>query len=278
MRDLLQANAARFQRLLCRGVGMAEKYKHVLVSSLDQLRVQRSAQRGIQHNPQQRPAPRQVAAIGQQRIVGEDRSHPHDQCIRGVAHAMHFGTSFIAADPKVTTGRALCGRDAAVERSGNLHGDERKEGGDELCEAVVEPAGLLLEHAGADLDPSRTKPGDALTVNHADWGRRWPPPRASTPAAISASAQGPVRPWWLQGSRVTYAVAPRARGPACFRATISAWSRRSYSWKPSPTTASSRTSTQPTAGLGEARPTDCSACSQRTLHPLLVNFRHRCSV
>ena len=40
-----------------------------------------------------------------------------------------------------------------------------------------------------------------------------------------ASLQGPVRPVWLQGSSVTYSVAPRARSPACFSATISAWSR-----------------------------------------------------
>src|SRR3984957_13973752 len=50
-------------------------------------------------------------------------------------------------------------------------------------------------------------------------------------------------------------------------ATTSAWSRRSYSWNPSPTTASLRISTQPTAGLGEARPTDFSACcNARSIH------------
>jgi hypothetical protein len=78
---------------------------------------------------------------------------------------MHFGTSFTAADPKVTTGRALRGGDAAIEGSGNLHGDEGKERGDEFSEAVVKPAGRLLQHASADLHPSRTQAGDALTVN-----------------------------------------------------------------------------------------------------------------
>ncbi len=36
------------------------------------------------------------------------------------------------------------------------------------------------------------------------------PRRGATPAAISASAHGGVRPWCEQGSSVTYAVAPRA--------------------------------------------------------------------
>jgi hypothetical protein len=35
-----------------------------------------------------------------------------------------------------------------------------------------------------------------------------------TPAAITASVQGGVRPWWQQGSSVTTRVPPRARSPA----------------------------------------------------------------
>ena len=45
------------------------------------------------------------------------------------------------------------------------------------------------------------------------------------PASIKASQQGPVRPWWAQGSSVTQAVAPRVDAPrACAsrRAMISA--------------------------------------------------------
>ncbi len=94
MCDLLQANATRFERLLRGDIGLAEKDEHVLVSSLDQLGVERSAQRGVQHNAQQWPPPGQVAAIRQQRIVGEDGAHPHHQCICGVAHAVHFGARF----------------------------------------------------------------------------------------------------------------------------------------------------------------------------------------
>jgi len=43
-----------------------------------------------------------------------------------------------------------------------------------------------------------------------------------TPAAINASAHGPVRPTWEQGSRLRYRVAPRARTPASSSARISA--------------------------------------------------------
>ena len=44
----------------------------------------------------------------------------------------------------------------------------------------------------------------------------------ATPASISATLHGPVRPVWLHGSRVTTAVAPRAREPAARNAITSA--------------------------------------------------------
>src|SRR5579863_74869 len=79
------------------------------------------------------------------------------------------------------------------------------------------------------------------------------------PAAMIALVQGGVRPVWLQGSRVTYMVPPLMRSPACclasLSATTSAWSTRSYSCQPSPTTWPARSRmTQPTAGLGELTP------------------------
>ena len=46
------------------------------------------------------------------------------------------------------------------------------------------------------------------------------------PAAISASAQGGVRPWWAQGSKLTQAVPPSTERPACCaqrKAITSAW-------------------------------------------------------
>ena len=115
---------------------------------------------------------------------------------------MHFGAGFTAADPEMTTGFALRGRDAAIERSGNFHGDVGEEGGDEFCVAIVKPAGLFLQHTRADLHPRRTQAGDAHAV-HLRVGVGGVTTTRETPAAISASAQGPVRPWWLQGSRVT---------------------------------------------------------------------------
>ncbi len=71
-----------------------------------------------------------------------------------------------------------------------------------------------------------------------------------TPARRTASVQGGVRPWWLQGSIVTYMLAPRALSPACFNAATSAWSAPALACQPSPITEPSRARTAPTIGLG----------------------------
>ena len=57
----------------------------------------------------------------------------------------------------------------------------------------------------------------------------------ATPAATRASAQGGVRPWWEQGSRVQTTVAPRAASPAAARAIASACGRPGPSCQPSAT-------------------------------------------
>ncbi len=92
--------------------------------------------------------------------------------------------------------------------------------------------------------------------------RRSPPPLAAgfgsriaaTTRAIflliKASAHGGVRPWWPQGSRFTYAVAPSARVPALSSAITSACGAPAFSCHPSPTIVSSFARTQPTRGFG----------------------------
>src|SRR5207245_2858170 len=72
-----------------------------------------------------------------------------------------------------------------------------------------------------------------------------------TPLAMMRGAHGGVRfSRWQQGSSVTYSVAPRVRGPACRRATTSAWGPPARRWYPAPTTAPWRTTTAPTGGFG----------------------------
>src|SRR5699024_4288873 len=79
---------------------------------------------------------------------------------------------------------------------------------------------------------------------------------------IRTSAHGPVRPVWLQGSRVTYAVAPAARAPAPCSATTSACLPPAGSVAPRPRIVPAEsTITQPTGGLGNVLPAACQPIS-----------------
>jgi hypothetical protein len=53
-------------------------------------------------------------------------------------------------------------------------------------------------------------------------GSRMAQTTRATPAAAIASVHGGVLPWWVQGSRLTISVAPRAAAPAAASAAISA--------------------------------------------------------
>ena len=93
---------------------------------------------------------------------------------------------------------------------------------------------LIALHASSS-HPTATSTPDASNV-------RMPPPLTLgsgstnptttrlTPASTSALEHGGVRPKWSQGSRVTYAVAPRAASPAARSAKTSAWGSPAFGW------------------------------------------------
>lgn len=86
-----------------------------------------------------------------------------------------------------------------------------------------------------------------------------------TPAAMRASAHGPVRPVWLHGSRVTTAVAPwAAPGVSCDSASTSACGVPAPRCHPSARTSPSReSSTAPTCGLTPRGPRAASSSARR---------------
>ena len=73
--------------------------------------------------------------------------------------------------------------------------------------------GLVGEHA-RPRPRSRPRAARRRPRAAAGLGSGWANTTRRTPASISASAHGPVRPVWLHGSSVTTAVPPRARSPA----------------------------------------------------------------
>ena len=111
---------------------------------------------------------------------------------------------------------------------------------------------------GADARPrprSRLRPcANGRRPQPPDWDRPARRRRGRRRRAMMASAQGGVLPWCEHGSSVTYSVAPRAAAPARRSASVSAWGRPPGWVQPRPTMTPSFTTTAPTAGLGQVRP------------------------
>ena len=164
----------------------------------------RAGGRLAEHHPQ-RVATLHVAH-GQRRVVGADRAGAHEDGVALGPQAVGVGPGRRAGDPLA---RAVGCGGAAVERRGQLEHDPRPAG------AAVRQVRGQLAADGARLQPRRPprcpRPGAARRPSPATLGSGSSTPTTTrpTPASRRASAQGGVRPWWLQGSSVV-----DHRGPA----------------------------------------------------------------
>ena len=90
------------------------------------MRLRAEPQARIEHHAQQRPPARQAAAIGEQRIVSENRADAGHDGVRSVTHAMDFGAGNLRGDPArlISIARARQ-HEAAVERQRGLQRNQR---------------------------------------------------------------------------------------------------------------------------------------------------------
>ena len=101
----------------------------------------RSSQTAVQYDPQQRPLLSNMAAIGKLRIVGEHRSHSHENRIQLQAQALGELPPLLGSYPTSVSGHR---GDPAVQGHARLAYDQRAAGGDVAREGFVETHGFLL--------------------------------------------------------------------------------------------------------------------------------------
>ena len=149
----------------------------------------------------------------QQRVVGERRADADADGVDLAAPAVHEAAALLAGDPLRVAG---LGRDLAVEAHRGLEDDVRAAGARVLAERLVQQA-----RARATRRRRRSRPRRPRRAGCRARGRtpcRVGSSEATTtrlmPALTIASVQGGVRPWWQQGSSVTYIVAPDRVGRA----------------------------------------------------------------
>ena len=187
----------------------------------------------VDHDPQRLPVGVAAAGVadGELRVVGERRARADDDGVAAGAQPVDGGARLGAGDPAAG---AVGGGHPAVEGGGDLPdhvGPAAR--GTPVSQAASAPAS-----ASACSTPSSTSTPAARSRSRpppASWvGSGTATTTRATPAAISASAQGPVRPVWAHGSRVTTAVPPRARSPPGPAPRPRRAGRRAARWRPRP--------------------------------------------
>ena len=214
-----------------------------------------------------------LVADGQLGVVDLDGAGADEHRVAEPAQSVGVEAGGAAGDPAAG---AVGGGAAPVEGGGELPGDERAAVLEGEGPRAVDGLGVVGEQPGLHLDAGLAQRGrhrptaTGLVSAWANTTRR-------TPAAISASEQGPVRPVWLHGSRVTTAVVPRAASPASRSASTSACGPPAPRWKPSATVVpSGARSTHPTRGLGPSGTpgVTASASARRMAAALCLAGRH----
>ena len=156
---------------------------------------------------------RRRCAGGEQRVVGEDGADADRDRVGFGAPAVDQGAALLAGDPGRVAGR---GRGAAVERHRQLQGHQRQAGAGVLAEGLVEQPRRGGLGAGGEARPRRRRRGGSPGPRPAAFslGSSEAITTRAIPASRIASTQGGWRPWWAQGSSVTYIVAPAGSSPA----------------------------------------------------------------
>src|SRR5713101_3900125 len=124
-------------------------HQHVFIRRFHELRFQRKAEARIENHAKQFSAAGEAAAIGEERVVGEDSADAGQECVRSVAHAMDFGAGLLGSDPRCAlTLAGLRQRELAIEGQRGLEHEEWALLRDPERETLVQSASLSFANTG----------------------------------------------------------------------------------------------------------------------------------
>ena len=101
-RNLLDANAVFPESLLALFFGEGADHQDVFATAVHQAGFQGQAKARIDDHSQQRTTPRKPTAIGEQRIICNDRAHTNHDGVALVTQILHVRASDFAGDPSAT--------------------------------------------------------------------------------------------------------------------------------------------------------------------------------
>ena len=147
---------ARFGRVEFR---MSED-DEIVVGGFHDAAIRGNAEFGIENDSLKTPAAFESAAIGEKRVVGDDRADAGEQGVGRMAHAMNFGTRFFRRDPltiRLSIFARFLERELAVERESGLQRDEWFLPPNVARESFVEALCWFFLHAADNFDSSSAK-------------------------------------------------------------------------------------------------------------------------
>jgi hypothetical protein len=153
--------------------GAAAEDQEIVVGCDDELGVEGSAEASVENDAEEWAAAGLVvgagesAAVGEERVIGEDCAYASEDGVAGVAEELDFVAGCGAGEPIRLIGEAGCGRgrEFAIAGERGFEGDERGAGADVVGEGFVEVASLLLEDAESDFDACSAQFFDALAAD-----------------------------------------------------------------------------------------------------------------
>src|SRR5712691_7469369 len=148
-------------------------HQHVFIRRFRELRFQRKAEARIENHTKQFSAAGEAAAVGEERVVGEDGANAGQKRVRSVAHAMNFGAGLLGSDPRCDlTLAGLRQRELAVEGQRGLEREEWPLLRDPACETLVQSVCLSFANTAFNGETGGTElregpPGDGrVWVRH----------------------------------------------------------------------------------------------------------------
>jgi hypothetical protein len=153
------------------GGGFGADDEEVVGGGLDEGAGEGGAEVGVEDDAEQWAAAGEARAVGEGGVVGEDGADAGEDGVGGVAEELGVGAGGGAGEPVRGGGGA---------------------GGGGWCVGSRRTVSMWAARSLARPLPRTRGLGSRVAMT-----------QRVMPAAMRASAQGPVRPWWAQGSRVT---------------------------------------------------------------------------
>src|SRR5260370_14695176 len=145
------------------------EYEQIVIRSFYDAGLGRETQFRIENSTEETFAARETAAVGKQRIIGENRADSCEQRVGSVTHAMDLCAGFFRSDPVIALAGVLAllssgrwQRELSIQRHRRLQRDERFLRSNPAGERLIESPRIFFANSRDNFHASCPQPPEAL--------------------------------------------------------------------------------------------------------------------